>query len=160
MMKPKIVIGNWKMNKYFEEAEDLITKIEEELADYHPLICTGDSKDGEIIEAIDLFQKNPDCKLLIATHQKMGTGVTLNAASYMIFIDTPFTAAAFNQACDRIYRIGTKKPVFIYNLICEYTIDERVSKIVTTKQAMSDYIVDDKLDDNTVSILRDYILDI
>ena len=33
-MKPKIVIGNWKMNKDFEEAEDLITKIEEELADY------------------------------------------------------------------------------------------------------------------------------
>ncbi len=33
-MKPKIVIGNWKMNKDFEEAEDLITTIEEELADY------------------------------------------------------------------------------------------------------------------------------
>ena len=34
MAKPKIVIGNWKMNKDFEEAEDLITKIEEKLADY------------------------------------------------------------------------------------------------------------------------------
>ena len=34
MMKPKIVIGNWKMNKDFEEAEDLITQIEEQLADY------------------------------------------------------------------------------------------------------------------------------
>ncbi len=34
MTKPKIVIGNWKMNKDFEEAEDLITTIEEELADY------------------------------------------------------------------------------------------------------------------------------
>jgi len=33
-MKPKIVIGNWKMNKDFEEAEDLITQIEDSLADY------------------------------------------------------------------------------------------------------------------------------
>lgn len=34
MVKPKIVIGNWKMNKNFDEAEDLITNIEESLADY------------------------------------------------------------------------------------------------------------------------------
>ena len=34
MTKPKIVIGNWKMNKDFEEAEDLITQIEEQLADF------------------------------------------------------------------------------------------------------------------------------
>lgn len=34
MSKSKIVIGNWKMNKSFDEAEDLITTIEESLADY------------------------------------------------------------------------------------------------------------------------------
>lgn len=34
MSKPKIVIGNWKMNKNFDEAEALITDIEERLADY------------------------------------------------------------------------------------------------------------------------------
>ncbi len=34
-MKPKIVIGNWKMNKGFEEAEDLISDIEEKLQDYN-----------------------------------------------------------------------------------------------------------------------------
>jgi len=34
-MKPKIVIGNWKMNKNFDEAEDLISTIEEKLEDYN-----------------------------------------------------------------------------------------------------------------------------
>ncbi|MCR4681172.1 MAG: triose-phosphate isomerase [Bacteroidales bacterium] len=34
-MKPKIVIGNWKMNKNFDEAEELITEIEEKLADFN-----------------------------------------------------------------------------------------------------------------------------
>ena len=34
-MKPKIVIGNWKMNKDFEEAEDLISTIEEKLENYN-----------------------------------------------------------------------------------------------------------------------------
>ena len=78
----------------------------------------------------------------------------------MIFIDTPFTAAAFNQACDRIYRIGTEKPVFIYNIICEDSIDERVADIIERKEAISNYIIDDKVDNNSLDILKDYILDL
>lgn len=34
-MKPKIVIGNWKMNKNFDEAEELISTIDEKLEDYN-----------------------------------------------------------------------------------------------------------------------------
>lgn len=130
------------------------------LKEYNPLICTGDTKDDIINKNIDKFQNNEKYKLLIGTHQKMGTGVTLNSASYMIFIDTPFTASAFQQACDRIYRIGTKRPVFVYNLICENTIDERVAHIVDSKEAMSNYIIDNKVDEKSLAILRDYILDL
>lgn len=169
-------IKSSKLDRCIELTEDLINRgekvvifstfkesvkyLSELLKDYDPLICTGDSKQQEIDEAVDIFQKDADTKLIIATHQKMGTGVTLNSASYMIFIDTPFTAAQFSQACDRIYRIGTKRPVFIYNLICENTIDERVAQIIDKKQAMSDYIIDDKLDNQTLSILKEYILDL
>lgn len=152
------LISNGEKVVLFSTYKESVRYLAEELAQYNPLICTGDTKDQEISDNVDKFQKDQSYKLLIGTHQKMGTGITLNAASYMVFIDTPFTAAAFNQACDRIYRIGTKRPVFIYNLICENTIDERVAHIVSTKQAMSDYIVDDKLDDKTISILKDYIL--
>lgn len=144
----------------FSTFKESVKYLAELLKDYKPLICTGDSKQQEIDEAVDIFQKDPAKKLIIATHQKMGTGVTLNSASYMIFIDTPFTAAQFAQACDRIYRIGTKRPVFIYNLICEDTIDERVAQIVDKKQAISDYIIDDKLDNQTLNILKEYILDL
>lgn len=144
----------------FSTFKESVKYIADELKMYSPLVCTGDSKDFEIDKNIDLFQNDDKYKILIATHQKLGTGVTLNRASYMIFIDTPFTAAAFQQSCDRIYRIGTKKPVFIYNLICENTVDERVAKIISTKQAMSDYIIDDKLNNDTINILKDYILDL
>ena len=144
----------------FSTFKESVKYLAELLKDYKPLICTGDSKQQEIDEAVDIFQKDPTKKLIIATHQKMGTGVTLNSASYMIFIDTPFTAAQFAQACDRIYRIGTKRPVFMYNLICEDTIDERVAQIVDKKQAISDYIIDDKLDNQTLNILKEYILDL
>ena len=144
----------------FSTFKESVNYLAELLKKYKPLICTGDSKQQDIDNNIDLFQKDLSKKLIIATHQKLGTGVTLNSASYMIFIDTPFTESGFSQACDRIYRIGTKKPVFIYNLICEGTIDERVSQIISKKKALSNYIIDDNLDTETLAILKDYILDL
>ena len=169
-------IRSSKLDRCVELAEDLISKGEkvvvfstfkesvkylaDYLKEYDPLICTGDSSEVDISNNVDLFQKDPSKKLIIATHQKMGTGITLNAASYMIFIDTPFNASEFNQSCDRIYRIGTKRPVFIYNLICEGTVDERVAQIISKKQAISDYIIDDRLTNDGLNILKDYILDL
>lgn len=121
------------------------------------LLCTGDNKDFEIRESIKKFQQDSDCKVLIATWQKMGTGITLTAANYAIFLDTPWTEGVYEQAQDRVHRIGSKKPVFIYNLVCKGTIDERVLKIVNTKGALSNYVVDDDTSDEVINSLREYI---
>lgn len=118
---------------------------------------TGDSGEFETSNAIQRFQNDPNCKVFVGTWQKCGTGITLTAASYMIFLDTPFTDGVFQQACDRIYRIGTKDPVFIYNLICKGTVDERVLKIVNSKKYLSDFVVDDIENDDVINNLREYI---
>ena len=75
----------------------------------------------------------------------------------MIFIDTPYTAGSYIQAQDRIYRIGTKDTVFIYNLICKNTFDERVLELLQDKSLISDYIIDDKINPNLVSRLQQLI---
>ena len=80
---------------------------------------------------------------MLATCQKMGTGITLTAANYAIFIDCPWTQADCLQCEDRIHRIGSKEPVFIYYLWTNNTIDMRVKDIVETKGILSDYVVDD-----------------
>lgn len=90
----------------------------------------------------------------------MGTGQTLTAASYMIFISTPWTDADYIQAQDRIHRIGAKKPVFIYNLITKNTIDERVLEIVQDKGAIADYVIDDKITEKGLESLRKYLEEI
>lgn len=127
------------------------------LKDYNPLCGTGDVDDSQVSANIDLFQTNPDYKVFIGTHAKMGTGVTLNAARYLILIDTPWTAAVTEQVEDRIHRVTNKEPVFIYRLICQGTVDEVVAKIIETKKAFSDFIVDDRLDESSIEILRQYI---
>lgn len=88
----------------------------------------------------------------------MGTGHTLNAATYLINIDTAWTYALYEQTCDRIHRIGSDKPVFIYNLICRDTVDEVVMNILEVKKSFSDFIIDDILTNEAIKILQDYIV--
>lgn len=108
------------------------------------LICTGDQTEEEISKSIDTFQNDPTRKVILCTSQKMGTGITLTAAAYEIFLDSAWTHSEFEQACDRAHRIGSKKTVFIYYLMAKNTIDERVYNLINTKKDISDYIVDNK----------------
>lgn len=124
---------------------------------FNPVIMTGDTKESDIEKIKSKFQEDLECKVFIGTWQKAGTGITLTAANYMIFIDTPWTYGEFEQSQDRIHRIGTNDKVFIYNLICRDTIDERVRDIVNRKQAISDYVVDDKIEKANRAVLENFL---
>lgn len=142
----------------FSTFKETVKVIANYLREYNPLICTGDSSDEEISQNIDKFQTDPDSKVFIGTWQKVGTGITLTAANYEIFIDTPWTQAVFTQAQDRCYRIGTTKSVTVYHLITLNTIDERVRDILEDKGAISDYVVDDKIvSDKALNSLLKYL---
>lgn len=141
----------------FSTFKQTVYALAERLKQYKIVIATGDQKDFEIENAKKKFQEDPSTQVFIGTWQKCGTGITLTAASYLIFIDTPFTEAEFTQASDRIYRIGTKESVFIYNLVTRYTVDERVLELVTDKGAIADYVVDEKITPQGLQSLRKYI---
>ena len=126
----------------------------EMLGKFNPVICTGDQNGQELKDNVQRFQEDDNCKVLVGTWQKMGTGFTLTSASYLIFVDTPWTKAEFEQASDRIYRIGQKKPVFIITLVAKNTYDERVQEILEMKDGLSKYIIDNG-DSSKVNILEE-----
>lgn len=144
----------------FSTFKQTVAELERRLSKYNPLIATGDLPDNIISDNIDMFQNNEESKVFIGTWQKCGTGFTLNKASYLIFIDTPWTDGAFQQASDRIHRIGSKNPVFIYVLVCADTIDEKVLEIVNDKAALADFIVDDQITAKSLASLQKYIEDL
>lgn len=129
------------------------------LVNFSPLLCTGDQSDEEIADNIEKFQNDNNYKIMLCTPQKMGTGVTLTSASYMIFIDCPWTSAQCEQCEDRIHRIGSNKSVFIYYLWNAETFDLNVKQIVEDKSLLEDYIVDNKINQNLVSRLKKLIVD-
>ena len=135
----------------FSTFKETVYQLAKLLEQYSPLVGTGDFTEAQIKNRIEQFQNDPNSKLFIGSHAKMGTGFTLNAASYMLCIDTPYTDAAFSQSTDRIWRITNKMPAFVTVLTCADTIDDRVREIVETKKDLSDYIVDGKENEIAVS---------
>ena len=148
------------LSVFKETINDLATK----LGQFRFSVNTGDIPDGVVARNVDKFQDDPNEQVFIGTWGKVGTGWTLNAASYLICIDTPYTAAMFDQGTDRIWRVNNTRPAFITVLLCKETIDERVQQIIETKKELGEYLVDgvefsstanSRLDDELRAILRD-----
>lgn len=147
-----VVFSNYKTPLY---------RLQSLLSQYGPLMGTGDMKDSDISENIDRFQRDSESKVFLGTMSKMGTGVTLNRATYCIFLDSSWTKALNQQCEDRIHRVNNDHPVFIYYLWCNNSFDCCVKGIVDRKSAISDYIVDDFIGSNdAMDQLRRYIQNI
>mgnify|MGYP002520847236 CR=1 FL=1 len=128
----------------FSTFKSTLPEVLRRLERYNPIAVSGDTPDEELNVLKKEFEINPDKKVFIGTWQKIGTGFTMTAANYAIFIDTPWNNSKFEQCADRIYRIGQTKPVFIITLITKNTYDERVQELVEMKGISADYIIDGK----------------
>ena len=154
------MIQNGEKVVVFSVFKETLNVLADKLKQYNPLLCTGDIKDSIISENIDAFQTNADYKVMLCTTAKMGVGITLTAATNAIFIDSTWTQASNLQCEDRIYRIGSNKPVFIYYLWAANSIDEHVKEIVSDKSLIGDYIVDDFVPQQLAERLKQIVLDL
>ena len=144
--------------------KETLNELAAKLGEFRFSINTGDVPDAVVAANVERFMEDPREQVFSGTFGKVGTGWTLNATSYMICLDTPYTAAMFDQGCDRVYRVNNTRPAFITVLQCKDTIDERVWQIVETKKELGEYLVDGveftntnntRLDDELRAILRD-----
>ena len=100
----------------------------------------GETK--ERMKYINMFKENDNVDVLVATTQTLSTGVTLTEANQMFFLGTPYRNADFEQACDRIHRIGQTTQVNIYTVLLdtgeEKNITERIDEIMQWSARISD----------------------
>lgn len=137
-----IIFSNWT---------DMTGPCYERLKKYNPAIVTGETKDR--VAEQDKFMNDESCKCIIGTIGAMGTGLTLTAASTVIFLDSPWNRANKEQAEDRAHRIGTKTNITIITIVCKDTIDERIEEIVYKKGAMADMLVDGNFDASRADVI-------
>lgn len=92
--------------------------------------------------AIDKFQKDPETKVFIANIKAGGVGISLTAASIVMFADMDWSPEIHNQAIDRAHRIGQKKMVNAYFYVCPETIEDDIIQILNDKKGVLDKIVE------------------
>ncbi len=73
-----------------------------------------------------------------------GVGLNLTAADTVIHYDPWWNPAVERQATDRAYRIGQDKLVFVYKLLTEETVEEKILLMQQNKQALADALYKDK----------------
>src|SRR5699024_2216624 len=92
-----VIFSNWT---------EVTDRAYEVFKEFNPAVVTGKSKNRE--QEVERFQNDDKCNVIIGTIPAMGTGLTLNKASTVIFLDKPWNRANTEQAEDRAHRIGTE----------------------------------------------------
>jgi len=81
------------------------------------------------------FHDDPDFRMLF-TSDAGGVGLNLQrAANCVVNLELPWNPAVLEQRIGRIYRLGQKLPIDVYNLVCEQGIESRICALVGSKQA-------------------------
>lgn len=94
---------------------------------------TGATRKRE--EAIEKFTKG-DASIFLISLKAGGVGLNLVEADTVIHYDPWWNPAVENQATDRAYRIGQDKAVFVYKLIVENSIEEKILQLQERKKSL------------------------
>lgn len=93
----------------------------------------GQTPAAERQKCVDRFQ-NGDATAFLISLKAGGTGLNLTAADYVVHMDPWWNPAVEDQATDRAHRIGQDKPVMVYRMISQHTIEDEIVKLHATKR--------------------------
>jgi SNF2 family DNA or RNA helicase len=105
---------------------------------YHYL--DGSTPQKKRQERIDSFQRG-DSDVFLISLKAGGTGLNLTAADYVIHLDPWWNPAVEDQATDRVHRIGQQRPVTVYRLVTEHTVEEKIVELHSTKRDLADSLL-------------------
>ena len=97
----------------------------------------GSTPASERARRIDAFQAG-EADVFLLSLRAGGTGVNLTGADYVFHLDPWWNPAVEDQASDRAHRIGQLRPVTIYRLVTEGTIEEKILALHGTKRQLAD----------------------
>ena len=159
IVEPKIDIGSTKLSTFLEIAGELkenghralvfsqfvthLTIVREALDNkgfsYQYLDGSTPLAKREI--AVNNFQSGKSDLFLISL-KAGGLGLNLTAADYVIHLDPWWNPAIEDQASDRAHRIGQNRPVTVYRLVAQHTIEEKIIQLHHTKRDLADSLLE------------------
>lgn len=131
----KIVV----MARFVPELDDIEALLNKKKISY--AVVRGGVKDRAA--EVAKFQNDPECRVFVGQIAAAGLGITLTAASTMVFYSLDYSMSNFDQAKARIHRAGqTKRCHYIY-LTCTGTVDRKVLRSLRSKVDLAKTLIDD-----------------
>lgn len=96
----------------------------------------GSTRDrGAVVAA---FSRPEGAPVFLISLRAGGTGLNLTAADHVFLLDPWWNPAVEEQAADRVHRIGQDRPVFVYRMIAEKTVEEGILALQAKKRHLAD----------------------
>jgi SNF2 family DNA or RNA helicase len=117
----------------------------------------GSTPSAERERRIALFQAG-GADLFLISLRAGGTGLNLTAADYVVHLDPWWNPAVEDQASDRAHRIGQERPVTIYRLIMQDSIEERILRLHRDKRDLASELLEGA--ETTARLSEEALLDL
>lgn len=123
------------------------------------VMLLGSTKTEDREQMVKDFQNKPEIQIFLGGMQSAGVGITLTAASNVIFLDYPWNPADLEQAENRAHRPGAYyQSLNIYQITSRNSIDEFMRSLLKKKQEIIDKTIDAKVEKQDASKpINDYI---
>lgn len=126
----------------FSQFTEMLALIAEQLniLDLPYLSLTGKTPASQRGTVVAQFQ-NKTAPIFLISLKAGGVGLNLTAADTVIHMDPWWNPAVEEQATSRAHRIGQEQAVFVYKLVVEGSIEERILELQARKAALAEGIL-------------------
>ena len=127
------------MARFVPELNDIENLLKKKKIGY--AVIRGGVKDRD--EQIRRFQNDDDCMVFVGNIAAAGLGITLTAASTMVFYSLDYSMSNFEQAKARIHRVSQRENCHYIYLVAKGTVDTKVLRALRNKVDLAKMLVDD-----------------
>lgn len=132
------ILDGGKKVVFFAHHRDVIEKLRDLCAEHigkdKVVVLYGGMSESAKDSARERFQRDKSVQVFIGSIMAAGVGLTLTAASHVVFLELDWVPANVAQAEDRLHRIGQEEPVLVQHLVLEGSLTARMAQVVVEKQ--------------------------
>jgi len=122
---------------YVYNIEKIMKTLEDKYGKNSTVAIYGAVSTEDRQDAVKRFQEDPQCRFFVGNPSTGGFGLTLTAASYVVYFSNNFNLEIRQQSEDRAHRIGQKRNVTYIDIVAQKTVDQHILRALQMKLKIS-----------------------
>ncbi|KAG8517593.1 Transcription termination factor 2, partial [Galemys pyrenaicus] len=116
----------------------------------------GSVSSKQRMDLVEAFNTSRHPQVMLVSLTAGGVGLNLTGGNHLFLMDMHWNPSLEDQACDRIYRLGQEKDVFIHRFVCKGTVEEKILALQEKKKNLARQVLSGSGDSVTKLSLEDY----